>query len=124
MISGAVTANREAVIRLTVRGPAGPSQRVTAIIDTGFDGTLTLPNGLIALLRLPFMRRGGAVLADGSQAVFDIYQGTVVWDRRRILIRVDEAETTPLIGMELLEGHELNAQIRTRGKVTIKRLSR
>jgi len=122
MISGIVTADREAVIRLTVRGPAGQSERVAAVIDTGFDGTLTLTPGLIARLGLPWKRRGRAILADGSEIVFDIYRATVVWDRRRLSIRVDEADTEPLVGMALLDGYELNAQIRTGGKVTIKRL--
>lgn len=38
MITGIVTANREAIIRLMVRGPAGQQQKVEAVIDTGFDG--------------------------------------------------------------------------------------
>jgi predicted aspartyl protease len=38
MITGVVTADREAVIRLTVRGPVGQEHEVEAVIDTGFDG--------------------------------------------------------------------------------------
>ena len=38
MISGVVTTNREAVIRLIVSGPQGQTQEVDAAIDTGFDG--------------------------------------------------------------------------------------
>jgi predicted aspartyl protease len=37
MITGRVTADREAVLRLTVRGPVG-QRRLKAVIDTGFDG--------------------------------------------------------------------------------------
>jgi hypothetical protein len=43
MISGVVTAYRQAIIRLTVHGPEGQKQEIEAVIDTGFDGTLTLP---------------------------------------------------------------------------------
>ncbi len=43
MIAGVVTASRQAIIRLTVRGPEGQEQEIEAVIDTGFDGTLTLP---------------------------------------------------------------------------------
>jgi clan AA aspartic protease len=119
MISGKVTAHREAVIRLTVRGSPGRSQRVAAVIDTGFDGWLSLPPELITRLGLPWRRRGLALLADGSESVFDIYEGVVVWDRKRRRIPVDEADTAPLVGMALLDGYELRVQVRAGGKVTV-----
>jgi len=37
MITGVVTADREAVIRLSVRGPTDQEHEVEAVIDTGFD---------------------------------------------------------------------------------------
>ena len=36
---------------------------------------------------------------------------------------MDEAATTPLLGMSLLEGYELTVQVRPAGNVTIKELS-
>lgn len=39
-------------------------------------------------------------------------------------ILVDEADADPLLGMSLLKGYELKMQVRTRGKITIKRLPR
>jgi clan AA aspartic protease len=122
MITGTVTSDLEAVIRLTVRGPGRRERRLEAIIDTGFDGCLSMPPVLITRLRLPWRRRGRALLADGSEIIFDIYQATVVWDRRQRRIPVDEADPDPLVGIALLDGYELNAQIRPGGKVTIKRL--
>ena len=76
------------------------------------------------LLGLPWRRRGRALLADGSESVFDIYEGTVVWERRPRRIAVDEADTAPLVGMALLDGHELKVQVRNGGRVTIKVLTR
>ena len=108
--------------RLTVRGPAGQVQRVKAVIDTGFDGWLSAPPALIAVLGLPWRRRGLALLADGRDSIFDIYEATVVWDRRRRRVPVDAADTIPLVGMALMDGFELNAQIRVGGKVTIQPL--
>jgi clan AA aspartic protease len=122
MRTGIVTTHREAVLRLVVYGPAGQRQQVQAVIDTGFDGWLTLPPAVIVSLGLPWRRRGLAVLADGSQSIFDIYDGTVIWDRRRQRIPVDEADADPLVGMALLEGYELKMQVRAGGKVTIKPL--
>jgi predicted aspartyl protease len=89
MITGVVTANREATIRLLVHGPARRSRKIKAVIDTGFDGWLSLPPALIVLLGLPWRRRGRALLADGSENLFDIYEGTVVWDRHRRRIPID-----------------------------------
>ena len=120
MITGVVTVNREAVIRLAVRGAAGQEQEIEAVVDTGFDGWFSLPPALIAQLELQWRRRGRALLADGSECVFDIYEGTVLWDGRLRRIAVDEASAAPLVGMALLQGYELNVQVRNGGSVTIK----
>lgn len=40
MITGVVTADREAVMRLSVRGPTAQEHEIEAVIDTGFDGSL------------------------------------------------------------------------------------
>ena len=52
MIIGIVTADREAIIDLIVRGSTGLDEVVQAVIDTGFDGSLSLPPSLIARLQL------------------------------------------------------------------------
>jgi predicted aspartyl protease len=43
MIAGVVTADREATIRLLVRGATGNKHAIEAVIDAGFDGRLSLP---------------------------------------------------------------------------------
>jgi clan AA aspartic protease len=123
MITGVVTDRLEAVIRLRVRGPAGQDQEIEAIIDTGFDGWLSLPSSIVAQLALTWRQRGRALLADGSESVFDIYEATVDWDGELRRIPVDEAETVPLIGMSLLEGYELSIQIQRGGNVIVRALS-
>jgi predicted aspartyl protease len=80
MISGVVTAEREAVILLIVHGPAGQQEEIPAVIDTGFDGSLSLPSATIARLGLAWRSRGRALLADGSESIFDIYEAIVMWD--------------------------------------------
>lgn len=121
-MTGVVTADGEAVIRLTLRGPTGRSEQVRGVIDTGYTGPLTLPSAVISRLDLPWSRRGLAILADGSEIEYDVYEAVVVWDRRRRLIEIDESDSDPLVGMAMLEGFELNVQVRPRGKVTITRL--
>ena len=51
--------------------------------------------------------------------MFDIYEGTVVWDGSPRRVAVDEASTAALVGMALLDGYELNVQVRSGGGVTI-----
>jgi clan AA aspartic protease len=121
MIRGVVTDQLEAVIRLTVVGAHGQKRNVEAVIDTGFDGFLSLGPRLIAELDLSWFKRGRALLADGSESLFDVFEAVVLWDKRRRQIFVDEADTEPLVGMALMVDFELHAQIWPGGHVAISR---
>jgi clan AA aspartic protease len=121
MITGVVM-NREARIRLKVRGPRRQEREIEAVIDTGYTAFLSLPPALVASLGLRWKSIGRGILADGSECLFDVYVGNVLWDGQVRRILVDEADTDPLVGMALLSGYELKMQIRSRGKVAIKRL--
>ena len=120
MIVGSVTSDREAIIRLRVRGPSGVEEEIEAVIDTGFDGCLSVSPALIASLGLAWRRRGRALLAGGTEAVFDIHEGLVIWDGQPRRIAIDSAEMVPLVGMTLLDGYELNIQVRPTGRVEIR----
>jgi len=119
MIRGIVTSQLEPVIRLTVLGQRGKRLKIDAVIDTGFNGDLSLPPELIHSLGLSWRRRGRATLADGTESLFDIYNAAAIWDRRRKPIKVDEADATPLIGMALLDGYELRVEAWPGGRVAI-----
>ncbi len=119
-MEGRINEHLEAVISLTVSGSEGVEQEVEAVIDTGYDGSLTLPMHLIAALGLAWQRRGRALLADGSEAVFDIYEAEVEWQGENVRIAVDAAETAPLVGMRLLRGYELCLVVVEGGIVTIR----
>ncbi len=121
MIIGVVNAHREAVVRLTVEGSQA-QEEIEAIVDTGFNGFLTLPPPLIATLGLPFRGRGRAILADGSENLFDVHEVTVFWDAQPRRVAVGAADTEPLIGMALLYGHELTVQAVEGGGVSIRTL--
>jgi clan AA aspartic protease len=123
MIVGIVQ-KREPLIRLTIRGRRGLEQDFKAVVDSGFTGWLTLPPPIIAALGLSWRGFGSGTMADGSARSFDVYQAKVLWDGRMRTVYVDEFDATPLVGMSLLRGYELNMQVRARGKVTIARLPR
>jgi clan AA aspartic protease len=93
-----VSPDREAVLRLILPGSAGEQVETTAVVDTGFDGWLTLPPDVISRLGLEWKRFGRAVLADNSTTLFSIYEGLVEWDGQAVSIPVDEVDGTPLVG--------------------------
>lgn len=121
MIRGVVS-GYEGIVRLSVFGKRGQRETIEAIVDTGYDGTLTLPPTLIRELELRWISNSNATLADGSEIEFDVHEGEILWDRRRVPIRIDCADAMPLIGMRLLEGFELTMQVRQDGPVLIKRM--
>lgn len=65
---GSVAADgSEPVLPLTVLGNSGGGSDVEAVIDTGYDGELTLPLDLIRRLDYPFAGNAGGTLADGRE---------------------------------------------------------
>ena len=119
MIEGVVNANYEPVISLSLQGPAGQEREIEAVVDTGFNGFLTLPPSLVAELGLPFRIRGAAMLANGSEETFGIYGVTVLWDGQPRYVDADAVGPTPLVGMSLLDDHGLSIQVRDGGRVVI-----
>ena len=119
MIEGVVNADFEPVVSLALRGPAGQTREIEAVIDTGFTGFLTVPTSLAAELGMDYRGRGWATLADGSEITFDVYAVTVLWDGQPRYIEADAAETTPLVGMQLLDRHSLYLEIEDGGRVVI-----
>lgn len=114
MMTGLVTAGREAIVRVPLRGTRGQEVHVEAVIDTGFNGFLTLPARLIADLALPFATVARAVLGDGSEVDIEVYAGIVLWDNQERDVVVLAAEGGVLVGMSMLSGYRLAARCRGR----------
>ncbi len=123
MITGTVNASREAIISCTVRGPAGQQREIEAVIDTAFNGFLTLPPDAIAALGLSRLGLGRVLLADGGEECLDIYEAVVMWDGQPRVVEVDGAQTDALVGMALLDGHELRIAVVVGGTVRIDALA-
>lgn len=121
MIRGTVTEQREAVVVVEVEDATGALHPVSVVVDTGFDGSLTLPEGALKDLSASRIGRIAIILADGSESLCDLYELQIIWDGQRQLIEVDSAETAPLLGMTLLEGFVLNVDVIEGGEVTIMR---
>jgi len=123
MITGVVTASREPITHIIVRDVNGQEHQYEAVVDTGYTGWLTLPPDVVAALGLSWRERGGAILADGNQALFDVYNAIVVWDGQPITIPVDEVDSDSLVGMSLMYGYELLMPILDGATFSLRRIA-
>ena len=119
MIEGVVNDAYEAVVALALQGPGGQVQDIEAVIDTGYSGFLTLPATLVTELELPFAYVGRAFLANDDEVIFDVHDVTVLWDSQPRLIKADSTGSTALVGMLLLDRHDLNIEVESGGRVFI-----
>jgi clan AA aspartic protease len=119
MMTGNVNADLEPLLRLTVRDAGSQPQEVEAVIDTGFNGFLTLSPALIVALGLPWLCRQQGQLADGSVLAFDVYVATVDWNGHPRNVEVEAADAQPLPGMALMQDSELRIHVVPGGLLTI-----
>ena len=122
MLKGVVTANREAVLPLRLRGTADLEAVIEAVIDTGFTDELTLPLSWVTALNLPYLLTDDVTLADGSTIGVDLYEVTVLWEDRERPAIVHCLEGSPVIGMSLLYDYLLTMQVTEGGQVTLEAL--
>lgn len=122
MMSGFFTRDREPALSLEVRGPDS-AQSFEAVIDTGYNGALTLPPDWIDELGLPKSGEESVSLADGRVIVVPMHVGYVILDDQAYEIDVAPAQTDPLAGTALLWGFSLYVEFETGGAVEVERLS-
>jgi clan AA aspartic protease len=122
MIHGVVSRNREATSSLVIVNESRRTKLITAVIDTGYTGFLSLPSEIITELNLSWTGSDRGTLGDGSEVTFEVYAAKVIWDGEYRDIPINEAETDPLVGISLLYGYDLQIQTVEGGSVTIKRL--
>ena len=119
MIEGVVNASYEAIVPLRLHGADGQTLDISAVVDTGYTGFLTLRPPMVAALELPFASFGRAILADDNEVDFDVHYVTISWDGLRRDIEADASGSTPLVGMLLLDGYDLSIQVRQGGRVIV-----
>jgi clan AA aspartic protease len=122
MIQGVVNLRREATLPLVIGNSTGQREVIDTVIDTGFDGFLSLPSETIVRLGLSWTISNPATLGDGSEVLFDFYTGTVIWDGQYRTIDIAESETEPLLGMAMLYGYRLQVDTIEGGSVKIEAL--
>jgi clan AA aspartic protease len=117
MIQGKV-AQRQAVVDLPF-ALSDARIEIECVIDTGFEGALTLPPDAIAALKLPYLTEISANLADASDVRVDVYVGVILWHGLEREVAVLSMGQRPLLGTALLERSRLEIDFSEGGLVTI-----
>jgi clan AA aspartic protease len=122
MMQGVVNLRCEATLAVVIGNSDGQRQVIDTVVDTGFNGSLTLPSAVITALNLPWSGSDTVTLGDGSETLFDQYTATIIWDGQYREIEIAESETESLLGMALLYGYRLQVDAIEGGPVRIEAL--
>ena len=112
----------EAVVPVPVMGRNGQFQTFEFVLDTGFDGFLALPAELIQRLGLEPAGDFEITFANGQREVWNAWHCRILWHDQPRYIVAFESRGESLLGMALLEGSQVNIQVRIDGAVVIEEL--
>jgi clan AA aspartic protease len=120
MLRGTVSTERQAIVPLSLESELGGAPlAVAAVIDTGFNGFLTLPPASIKSLGLRYHNTGVAELADGRLVNIRRYEAHVLWHGRQRSVLVSQTEGGAMLGMAMLHGSRLLVQVVEGGEVVV-----
>lgn len=92
------------------------------VVDTGFNGYLTLPVSAVGALNLPLFSTTITILADGTHAEIPTHVATIDWHDRELLVPVLAMGTKPLLGIGLLDRCRLVVEFTEDGSIELERL--
>ncbi|MEH2356452.1 clan AA aspartic protease [Nostoc sp.] len=118
MIHGTVV-GLQANISVILFLPELSNIEIECVIDTGFEGLLTLPPAVINKLGLSYVARIDANLADNSNVAVNVYLATILWNGVEREIAVLGMGRRPLIGTALLEDYHLSIDFYDGGTVLV-----
>jgi predicted aspartyl protease len=120
MILGHVRDNFPHVM-LTLPGYEGPTP-VEFIVDTAYEGDLTLPQSMLARVEASYIGDRPIRLADGTLRDRAYYRLVLDWDEEERIVEIAEMENSPLLGVELMAGYLLQVEITDGGEVSLEPL--
>ncbi len=92
---------------------------IECIVDTGFEGSLTLPASVVAILGLPFVTDLNTTLASDEAFVVPVHRASIRWDGRVVNVAILPLGRQPLLGTALLADHRLEVEFIDGGMVAI-----
>ncbi len=111
-----------ALLPVTFRLAGQPDIAIACVVDTGFNGFLTLPYAAITALNLTFIEEISANLASDSDVKVDVYKATIIWKGMERDVRVLAMGKRPLLGTALLADCQLLTQFVEGGLVSVEDL--
>jgi clan AA aspartic protease len=118
VISGTVV-GLQARMEITLCSPMQPAVKIECVVDTGFEGFLTLPTAVVEDLDLPYLAPIDANLADNSRIVTNVHQGVILWNGVQRVVPILAMGRRPLIGTALLEDYHLSVDFCEGGTVLV-----
>ena len=119
MTSGNVVGTRKPLVPLTILDGSGSPQTLRVVLDTGFNGQVSLPERYVRQLGIRINRHIVGQPATGETIRIPAGRATVIWQGRRRLVEVLQLDSDPLLGMEFLWHHRITIDATTNGPVTI-----
>ncbi|MBW4441207.1 MAG: clan AA aspartic protease [Plectolyngbya sp. WJT66-NPBG17] len=92
---------------------------VEFVVDTGFEGFLTLPLHMIVELDLPYIAKIQANLADNSKIATNAHAVKIIWNGVERDVIVLAMGRRPLVGTALLEDYHLSIDFHEGGTVLV-----
>ena len=95
---------------------------VEFVVDTGFNGYLTLPVGAVGAMNLPLFSTTVTILADGTQSLIPTHVATIDWHGEEVLVPVLAMGSKPLLGTSLLSQCRLLVEFTEDGSIELEKL--
>ena len=119
MIAGFVNQHLEPIVPVAILDANGYRWRREVVVDTAFDGDLTLPSEFIEQLGYASAGETEMTLADGQTVKCNFYEALAVWDGDYRTVYVTESASQSLLGTNLIQGSTLTIQMWEGGDVII-----
>ena len=123
MISGRVNSDLAPLVPVDLIASDGEIHTVDMMLDTGFNGELSLPGEIIRRLGFQLFDEIASRLADGQEVWLQGWEGRIMWHGRPRRVVAVEAGSDPTLGMDLLWRNRINIDVHANGPVTIEELS-
>ncbi len=109
----------QARLNVAFRLPNRPDVQIEFVVDTGFEGALTLPPAAVAALQLPFLQEMSANLANDESVKVDVHVATIVWGADERDVTVLSMGNRPLLGTTLMQACHLGVDFADGGAVSL-----
>ena len=90
------------------------------LLDTGFNGGLTLPGQMIDQLGLEYLANTRMMLADGNEVVVPTYRASMFWRDEVQFANVFRMDGDPLLGTDLMRGARIEFDATHLGEILAK----